>query len=47
MSSVGSKLVVLYNYPTITLLSQIIKILSYVVIVVFLGSSLAYKMIGV
>ena len=47
MSSVGVKLIVVRYYPIITKISQIIKILSYVVIGVYLASSLAYKMFRV
>ena len=47
MSSVGVKLIVVRYYPIITTINQIIEILSYVVIGVFLASSLAYKMFGV
>ena len=47
MSSVGSKLVVIKNYPTLALYNQVIQMLAYVVLGVFLASSFAYKMIGV
>lgn len=47
MSSVGAKLVVVRYYPVITIINQTIQVLSYVVIGVFLFSSLAYKMFGV
>lgn len=47
MTSVGSKLVVIKNYPAIETINQIIKMLAYVVIGVFLVSSIAYRMIGV
>lgn len=47
MSSAGVRLVVVHYYPTITTISRIIKILSYIVLGVFLTSSLAYKMFGI
>lgn len=47
MSSVGVKLVVIHYYPVITTLNQVIKILAYVAIGVFLASSLAYRMFGI
>lgn len=47
MTSAGSKLLVIKNYPAILTINQIITILAYVVIGVFLVSSLAYRMIGV
>lgn len=47
MASVGSKLVVIKNYPTLASYNQIIQMLAYITLGVFLGSSLAYRMIGV
>lgn len=47
MKSSGVKLIVVRNYATLANINRIIKILSYVVIGVFVVASMAYKMIGV
>lgn len=47
MKSSGVKLIVVRNYATLVTLNEIIMVLAYVVIGVYVAASIAYKMIGV